>query len=78
MRNEIKRYSKIAEVENNKAKVILQEVQTALNKGKNVERWVTLGIQEIKHPASLVFCIRIRLRDNLNSSAQHDPAAVPA
>jgi predicted RNase H-like nuclease (RuvC/YqgF family) len=47
LRDEIERYSKIAEVEEDKAKVILQEVQTTLNKGKNIERWVALGINLI-------------------------------
>lgn len=47
LRDEIDRYSKIAEVEEDKAKVILQAVQTTLNKGKNIERWVALGINFI-------------------------------
>jgi predicted ribosome quality control (RQC) complex YloA/Tae2 family protein len=47
LRDEIERYSKIAEVEEDKAKIILQEVQNTLNKGKNNERWVALGINLI-------------------------------
>ncbi len=44
LEDEIDRYSKIAEVEEDKAKVILTEIQTAVDKGKKAERWIALGI----------------------------------
>ncbi len=47
LKDEIDRYSKVAEVEEDKARVILTEIQTALNKGKNIERWIAFGINLI-------------------------------
>ncbi|MCW5205318.1 hypothetical protein VU08_00060 [Desulfobulbus sp. F5] len=44
LKDEIDRYSKIAEVEEDKAKVILTEIQTSLDRGKKAERWIALGI----------------------------------
>lgn len=39
LRQEVKRYSKLAEVEEENAKAIVQQLELALNKGKNQERW---------------------------------------
>jgi hypothetical protein len=40
LKQEVERYSKLAEVEEENAKAIVQQLEAALNKGKNQERWV--------------------------------------
>lgn len=40
LRQEVERYSKLAEVEEDNARAIVQQLELALNKGKNQERWV--------------------------------------
>src|SRR5262245_57323191 len=44
LRQEVERYSKLAEVEEDKAKAIVQQLELSISKGRNVERWVSLGI----------------------------------
>ena len=44
LRREVERYSQLAEIEEDKARALLKEVQTVLGKGKNRERWVALCI----------------------------------
>jgi len=47
LREEIDRYSKLAEVEEDKAKAIVQQLELSVNKGKNIERLVSFGINII-------------------------------
>ncbi len=54
LRDEIERYSKLAEIEEDKAKIILTEVQATLDKGKNTERWIAFGINLL---AGIIFFV---------------------
>jgi hypothetical protein len=47
LRTEIQRYSQLVDIEEGKAKALLNEVQTTLNKGKGRERLVALVINLI-------------------------------
>ncbi|CAK8713440.1 hypothetical protein LDFHOB_02625 [Candidatus Electronema aureum] len=47
LRDKIDRYSKMAEIEEDKARVILKEIQCTLDRGKNIERLYSLGINLI-------------------------------
>jgi predicted nuclease with TOPRIM domain len=47
LRQEVDRYSKLAEIEEDKAKAIVQQLELSINKGKNVERWVSFAINTI-------------------------------
>jgi hypothetical protein len=47
LRQEVDRYSKLAEIEEDKAKAIVQQLELSVNKGKNVERWVSVAINII-------------------------------
>jgi len=47
LRQEVDRYSKLAEIEEDKAKAIVQQLELSVNKGKNVERWVSFAINII-------------------------------
>jgi ABC-type multidrug transport system fused ATPase/permease subunit len=47
LREEVEKYSQLAEVEENKANAIIQQLEVALNKGRNRERWVSLVINLI-------------------------------
>jgi hypothetical protein len=44
LRQEVEEYSALAAVEEDKAKVIIQRLELAINKGKGQERWVSLAI----------------------------------
>lgn len=44
LRSEVERYSKLAEVEEGKAKALLAQLELTLKKGQNFERWVSFGI----------------------------------
>jgi len=47
LRDEYERYSKLAEIEEEKIKPLLIELDKTLNKGKNIERWISFGINVI-------------------------------
>lgn len=47
LREEVDRYSKLAEIEEDKAKAIVQQLELSVNKGKSVERWVSFAINII-------------------------------
>ena len=47
LHQEVDRYSKLAEIEEDKAKAIVQQLELSVNKGKNVERWVSFAINII-------------------------------
>src|SRR5215813_14870964 len=47
LRTEIERFSKLAEVEEGKARAVIQQLEISLNRGKNRERWVSLVINLI-------------------------------
>lgn len=47
LRQEYERYSKLAEVEEDKAKALIQQLELSLGKGRNRERWISLVINFI-------------------------------
>ncbi|MDZ7897537.1 MAG: hypothetical protein U5N85_05860 [Arcicella sp.] len=47
LRDEYERYSKLAEIGEEKIKPLLIELDKTVNKGKNIERWVSFGINII-------------------------------
>lgn len=47
LRDEYERYSKLAEIEEDKIKPLLIELDKTVSKGKNIERWVSFGINII-------------------------------
>jgi len=47
LRHECDRYSKLAELEEDKAKVIIEQLELSLGKGRNRERWASLLISLI-------------------------------
>jgi hypothetical protein len=47
LRQEVDRYSKLAEIEEGKAQAIVQQLELSINKGKNVERWISFAINII-------------------------------
>jgi predicted nuclease with TOPRIM domain len=47
LRQEYERYSKLAEVEEDKAKALIQQLELSLGKGRNRERWISLVINLI-------------------------------
>jgi septal ring factor EnvC (AmiA/AmiB activator) len=44
LRQEVERYSKLAEAEEGKAKAIIQQLELSINKGKGIERLVSLAL----------------------------------
>jgi len=47
LRREVERYSQLAEVGEDKAKALIQQLELSLSKGRNTERWVSLLINLI-------------------------------
>ena len=47
LRNEYERFSKLAEIEEEKARVIVDQFELTIGKGRNKERWVSLVISLI-------------------------------
>lgn len=47
LRDGYERYSKLAEIEEDKIKPLLIELDKTVNKGKSIERWVSFGINII-------------------------------
>jgi len=59
LRQEYERYSKLAEVEEDKANALIQQLELSIGKGKTRERWVSLVINVIA--GIIVFVLGILL-----------------
>ncbi|HEV7890710.1 MAG TPA: hypothetical protein VGP08_08725 [Pyrinomonadaceae bacterium] len=59
LRDEVEKYSQLAEIEENKAAAIIHQLEFTLNKGKTRERWVSLIINLVA--GVIIFIIGIVL-----------------
>ena len=57
LRSQVQRYSELADIEEEKAKVLLREVQLVINKGKKIERFISLGISVVAGIVIFIFGI---------------------
>lgn len=64
LRQEVERYSQLAEVEEEKAHAILQQLELTMNKGKNQERWVSLIINLVA--GIIIFVLGILLSPSVS------------
>jgi len=64
LREEVERYSQLAEVEEDKAQAIVKQLELTLNKGRNRERWVSLIINLIA--GIIIFALGIFFGPTIN------------
>lgn len=59
LRDQVKRYSDLAEIEEAKARALLKEVQTVVNRGKGIERFISLLISLVAGVLIFLFGIMV-------------------
>jgi predicted nuclease with TOPRIM domain len=64
LKQEVERFSKLSEVEEENAKAIVQQLELTLNKGKNQERWVGFVINIVA--GLILFVVGVVLSPALN------------
>jgi len=71
IRDEYERYSKLAEIEEEKIRPLLIELDKTVNKGRGLERWVSFGINIIA--GILIFSLGIWLGPKISAKFSEAP-----
>jgi hypothetical protein len=65
LRTEVEKYSQLAEIEESKAKAIVQQFEAALARGRGTERWVSLAINLVA--GLIIFALGVLLGPSVSS-----------
>lgn len=75
LKTEVERYSQLADIEGEKAKALVEQLELALNKGKGQERWVNFAISIIA--GLILFVFGVFASPKLTEWFTEKPSSVP-